>query len=107
MLISGTIKYKGTPMAPEYDEFDEMKSAKSPRILGFHTHYELLPKQVREGKCKIVYLIRNPKDVMTSLYHYNNNMTQGTYKGSFSGYLRFFLQEECEIFIYLLLCCNS
>lgn len=96
MLLTGKTQYKGTPMVPEYDDLDDIKAMKSPRILAFHTHFELLPKQVQEGKGKIVYIIRNPKDVLTSYYFYNASITYGTYSGTFAGFFRFFLQDECK-----------
>ena len=99
MLLTGTTKYKGTPAVPEHDDLDEIQAMKSPRILAFHTHFEFLPKQVKDGKAKIIYPLRNPKDVFVSLFHFNRAVTKGTYTGSFAGYLRFFLQEECKKYI--------
>ncbi|CAH1786755.1 unnamed protein product [Owenia fusiformis] len=41
----------------------------SPRILHTHASYEFWPEQVKQGKCKIVVMVRNPKSVYTSFYH--------------------------------------
>ena len=45
----------------------------SPRL--FLTHYplDLIPKDVFKKKCKIILMVRNPKDVVTSLYHHMLN----------------------------------
>ena len=96
MLLAGKTAYSGTPMCPEHQDLEDIKAMKSPRILLFHTHYELLPKQVKEKKPKIVYIVRNPKDVLTSLWHYNNNLSDGVYVGNFRGIFRRFLQDECN-----------
>jgi len=47
-------------------------AAKDPRIISTHLPWEFLPDAVREGrvKPKIIYIIRNPKDVMISWYHH-------------------------------------
>ena len=96
MLHTGKTDYKGTPIVPEHIDLDEIKAMKSPRALAFHTHFDLLPKQLRqEGKAKIIYLIRNPKDVLVSNWHMNVKMTDGVYVGNFRGMFRRFLQKEC------------
>ncbi|KAL4224763.1 Sulfotransferase domain [Mactra antiquata] len=39
----------------------------SPRMIKSHFHYFLLPEQLRQGKGRIIYSVRNPKDAVTSL----------------------------------------
>jgi hypothetical protein len=41
----------------------------SPRALNTHAPYRWLPKQHIENGGKIVHVLRNPKDVIVSLYH--------------------------------------
>ncbi|XP_038075385.1 sulfotransferase 1C2-like [Patiria miniata] len=42
----------------------------SPRLIKSHLQAQLLPPQVWEKKVKLVYVIRNPKDVATSYFHH-------------------------------------
>ncbi|EEC83874.1 hypothetical protein OsI_29869 [Oryza sativa Indica Group] len=44
----------------------------SPRLLSTHMPPQLLPRRVAELGCRIVYLCREPKDVVVSLWHYMN-----------------------------------
>ncbi|XP_053374487.1 amine sulfotransferase-like isoform X2 [Mercenaria mercenaria] len=44
---------------------DEMKS---PRLIKSHLHHFLLPEQLQNGKGRIIYMFRNPKDVVISLF---------------------------------------
>lgn len=44
---------------------DEMKS---PRMIKSHLHHFLLPEQLQKGKGKIIYVVRNPKDVVVSFF---------------------------------------
>ncbi|GMP22164.1 hypothetical protein CsSME_00000299 [Camellia sinensis var. sinensis] len=50
----------------------------------FHTHfpYSALPDSIKNSECKIVYITRNPKDTMVSMWHFFNSVRtpeQGPY----------------------------
>ncbi|XP_039172804.1 cytosolic sulfotransferase 5-like [Eucalyptus grandis] len=51
----------------------DLSVIESPRL--FHTHlpYSALPESVKASPCKIVYLTRNPKDTLVSLWHFFNH----------------------------------
>ncbi|XP_005073336.1 amine sulfotransferase [Mesocricetus auratus] len=53
-------------------DFDKMPS---PRIFASHLPYYLTPKGLKKKKAKILYIYRNPKDVLTSYFHFTNLMT--------------------------------
>ncbi|XP_044281934.1 amine sulfotransferase-like [Varanus komodoensis] len=50
----------------------DLSQLPSPRVLMAHLPYHLIPKGLKEGKGKIIYVYRNPKDAMVSLYHYSS-----------------------------------
>lgn len=50
--------------------FLDIKTRFSPRLLATHLPYALLPKSVTASGCRIVYICRNPKDVLVSLWHF-------------------------------------
>ncbi|KAJ8023691.1 Amine sulfotransferase [Holothuria leucospilota] len=52
----------------------QMKNAPSPRVLTTHIQYPLLPKQIREKGCKVIYVYRHPKDVITSYFNFNRKL---------------------------------
>uniref|UniRef100_A0A1A7YRF2 Sulfotransferase n=1 Tax=Iconisemion striatum TaxID=60296 RepID=A0A1A7YRF2_9TELE len=42
----------------------------SPRMLTTHFHYDMMPASFFKAKPKVIYVMRNPKDVFTSSFHY-------------------------------------
>ncbi|KAK6921959.1 Sulfotransferase domain [Dillenia turbinata] len=51
----------------------DLSTMASPRV--FHTHipYSSLPDSIKNKGCKIVYAMRNPKDVLVSMWHFLNS----------------------------------
>ncbi|KAF8039204.1 LOW QUALITY PROTEIN: hypothetical protein BT93_B1683 [Corymbia citriodora subsp. variegata] len=46
----------------------------SPRLLATHLPYSSLRQSIRDSKCKLVDLCRNPKDTFISMWHHVNKM---------------------------------
>ncbi|XP_012385551.1 amine sulfotransferase-like [Dasypus novemcinctus] len=44
----------------------------SPRIFTSHLPYYLVPKGLKNKKAKVIYIYRNPKDVLISYFHFTN-----------------------------------
>ncbi|KAA8533911.1 hypothetical protein F0562_031428 [Nyssa sinensis] len=52
----------------------DLSGMPSPRLFHTHLHYNVLPDSIKNSKCKIVYITRNPKDALVSLWHHFNTM---------------------------------
>ena len=61
----------------------------SPRVLKSHLPGQLLPPQLLEKKAKLVYVLRNPKDVLAS-YFYSVKMVAPTPKNTAMSFADFF-----------------
>ncbi|KAL6327607.1 hypothetical protein AAG906_021898 [Vitis piasezkii] len=63
----------------EYDlyymksEYPDLQDLSRPRFLATHLPYELLPPSIKDSKCRIVYMCRNPVDKFISLWHFVNH----------------------------------
>ncbi|XP_060554287.1 sulfotransferase 4A1-like [Ruditapes philippinarum] len=55
---------------PYFKGLRDIEQRKSPRMIKSHLHYSLLPKQLKEGKGRIIYVCRNPKDVIISYFRW-------------------------------------
>ncbi|XP_027765682.1 sulfotransferase 6B1-like [Empidonax traillii] len=56
------------------EKYERMTKLPSPRFMVTHLRPENLPKSIFKNKVKILLLIRNPKDVATSYYHFSNGL---------------------------------
>ncbi|KAL8594613.1 hypothetical protein ACOMHN_011353 [Nucella lapillus] len=83
----------------------ELSKLPSPRILNTHVLFHQLPQAVQDGKVKLLFLYRNPKDVAVSLYHHFTKLPKYRYSGLFGDYLTgLFLKGQVEsggIFAYI------
>ncbi|XP_027744948.1 sulfotransferase 6B1-like [Empidonax traillii] len=56
------------------EKYERMTKLPSPRFMITHLRPENLPKSIFKNKVKILLLIRNPKDVATSFYHFSKGL---------------------------------
>ncbi|CAH1245089.1 SULT1A4 [Branchiostoma lanceolatum] len=63
------VEYKYFPEGQtEYERFLELPS---PRLGKTHVPYNMLPRQLQEGRGKLICVARNPKDVAVSNFYFN------------------------------------
>uniref|UniRef100_UPI00358EFAF1 sulfotransferase 4A1 n=1 Tax=Myxine glutinosa TaxID=7769 RepID=UPI00358EFAF1 len=71
---------------------DAIKEMPSPRIIKSHLPYQFLPQDLHAGKARVIYMARNPKDLVVSYYQFHRSLRSMSYRGTF--------QEFCRRFIY-------
>ncbi|XP_070846677.1 sulfotransferase 2B1-like [Chaetodon trifascialis] len=66
----------------------------SPRMFSTHFHYNMMPPSFFEAKPKVIYVMRNPKDVFTSSFHYYGMASFMVNPGPQSEFLHKFLEGK-------------
>ncbi|XP_073504851.1 sulfotransferase 1 family member D1-like isoform X1 [Phyllobates terribilis] len=71
-----------------------LNARESPRIIKSHLPVNVLPRSFWEKKCKIIYMARNPKDVLVSYYHFHRMALVHPDPGTFEEYLHTFIEGK-------------
>ncbi|XP_044160618.1 sulfotransferase family cytosolic 1B member 1-like isoform X2 [Bufo gargarizans] len=69
-----------------------LDSLPSPRVAITHLPVSLFPKSFWEKNCKIIYVARNPKDVVVSFYYFDKMNQLHPEPGTWEEYLEKFIQ---------------
>lgn len=72
---------------------EKLQSIESRRFIKTHLPFSLLPPSVMEQQSKVIYVARNPKDVIVSNYHLARSLRFIGYTGEFSKYCGYFLKN--------------
>ncbi|CAH1782524.1 unnamed protein product, partial [Owenia fusiformis] len=77
-------------------EFNAIKTMSSPRLIKTHLNYPAFSAMYDSNQTdrpKIIYVVRNPKDVAVSYYNfYKMNTSLGSFTGPFSEFLSMFME---------------
>ncbi|XP_070788887.1 amine sulfotransferase-like isoform X2 [Pituophis catenifer annectens] len=85
----------------EYNINEDLPSRPSPRVICSHLHYYLAPKGLQNKRAKIIYVFRNPKDVLVSSYHFYKILTMMETTEEFDAYLEKFLAGKVPSSLWL------
>lgn len=85
------VKHMLEHMLPE-----AISSIPSPRLLNSHLNFRFLPEQLLQKRCKIINFVRNPKDVVVSLYNHVKGIKCYEYDGKWENFLPLFMEEKLE-----------
>ncbi|XP_046821685.1 sulfotransferase 1C4-like isoform X1 [Vespa crabro] len=64
----------------------------SPRFIKTHMPFELMPNLL-DSNCKIVYVARNPKDMVVSWYYFLQVIKGLEYQGTFEEFCEYFMKD--------------
>jgi hypothetical protein len=90
MLQRGNAEYETKTKEAAFLDFQSpeiVDTIPSPRVLNSHYPCKLTPTGIFQKKCKIVHVIRNPKDVFVSLFHHLSHHKEGSESESFEEFL--------------------
>nr|XP_023399393.1 bile salt sulfotransferase-like [Loxodonta africana] len=69
--VQSVLTWDRSPWIETIDGYERVNNQKDPRIYSSHLPIQLFPKSFFNTKAKAIYLIRNPRDVITSGYYFN------------------------------------
>ncbi|XP_046569340.1 sulfotransferase 1B1-like isoform X2 [Haliotis rubra] len=100
MLMAGSTNYIRNIKESQFLEVKEvavLEALTSPRLLNTHMGFRFLPSEIVTKRTKVIYLLRNPKDVAVSLYNHVTGMNAGEkylYNGIWDDFLDAYLQGK-------------
>ncbi|XP_006123297.1 amine sulfotransferase-like [Pelodiscus sinensis] len=68
----------------------------SPRLFATHLPYNLVPRDLRNRRGKVIYVARNPKDVVVSYFHFSNLVVSLEKVPDFNSFLEKFLAGKAS-----------
>ncbi|CAJ0935252.1 unnamed protein product [Ranitomeya imitator] len=66
----------------------------SPRLIKSHLPYRFLPTDLHNGESKVIYMARNPKDLVVSYYQFHRSLRTMSYRGTFQEFCRRFMNDK-------------
>nr|KAI8728528.1 estrogen sulfotransferase-like [Biomphalaria glabrata] len=75
----------------EYFPANILNEIPSPRVLNTHLPYPRIPLDFFRKRCKIVVIMRNPRDVAVSYYKFISNLSVWNYSGHWDSFFPLFL----------------
>uniref|UniRef100_A0A3Q2LF56 Sulfotransferase n=1 Tax=Equus caballus TaxID=9796 RepID=A0A3Q2LF56_HORSE len=73
---------------------DVIKELTSPRLIKSHLPYRFLPSDLHNGDSKVIYMARNPKDLVVSYYQFHRSLRTMSYRGTFQEFCRRFMNDK-------------
>lgn len=77
-----------------YPGISSIEKITDQRFIKTHLPYSLLPEDIHKKNPKILCIMRNPKDVLVSYYHFVRMATMSDYKGSFQNFFHDFIFDS-------------
>ncbi|KAM9229787.1 sulfotransferase 6B1-like [Dugong dugon] len=78
----------------DISKLEELKMVSKRRVIPTHLSYDMLPMKIKTKQCKIIYIIRNPKDTAVSLYHYYRDNPNLPSTATWAEFLELFLRGD-------------
>ena len=83
----------------EIVDCESFEKLQSPRFINTHLLYETLPNEsIQEKKPKMIFVYRNPKDLVVSAYSFLTGWK--VYNGTFGNFLKLFMADACKLTCY-------
>nr|DBA16094.1 TPA: hypothetical protein GDO54_003524 [Pyxicephalus adspersus] len=82
------------PWIEQYSGRRQIENRPSPRLITTHLPIHIFPQSYYKSKAKIIYTVRNPKDVCVSLYHFSLVAQFMESREDFQDFITLFLSND-------------
>ena len=86
-------------LSPGRDPYQRIVDMAPTRFIKSHLPVAFIPDEIWTAKPKIIYVRRNPKDVIVSYYHHWRNFAK--YTGTIEEYAHEFMKDLCQYSPYI------
>ncbi|KAK1329658.1 hypothetical protein QTO34_009840 [Cnephaeus nilssonii] len=90
--VQSVVSWERTPWLESSFGLELIKKQKDARFYTSHLPVQFFPKTFFTSKAKCVYIVRNPRDILVSGYHFWKAVKVTKNPDSFEGYFEWFLQ---------------
>ena len=87
-------KAQGIRHARERTDASQIDTLPCPRIINCHIQPHLLPLSVQTIQPRVIFMVRDPRDVVVSYYHHVRGLKSYKYEGGFSGFLGLLMEDK-------------
>ncbi|XP_019938741.1 sulfotransferase 2B1-like [Paralichthys olivaceus] len=92
--VTSSLSWERVPWLEVNQTHADYSQRPSPRVYCTHFQYNMMPPSFFEAKPKVIYIMRNPKDVFTSYSHYSEAATYMVDPGPQTEFLQKFLEGK-------------
>lgn len=71
-------------------------NADSPRMFKNHLPLQFLPQEIKSERIKKIYVLRNPKDMLVSTYHFYKKLVKDEFIGDFKKLVELFEEGKSK-----------
>ncbi|ELK31021.1 PREDICTED: bile salt sulfotransferase isoform X1 [Myotis davidii] len=90
--VRSVVSWERSPWIETPEGLELIKKQKDPRSYASHLPMQLFPKSLFTSKAKVIYIMRNPRDVIISGYHFHKTLKITKNPNSFEEYFEWFLR---------------
>ena len=103
MLVKGEAMYQNVAKENFMIEFftsEDLDKLPRPRVMNTHIPASHLPKAMLDQRRKMIFVQRNPKDIVVSAFHHENNLSDPGLQHTWDEYLYFWTTNQGNIYAY-------
>ncbi|XP_040271534.1 sulfotransferase 2B1-like [Bufo bufo] len=92
--VKTSLSWDRVPWLEQHSGRKQLENRPSPRLITTHLPFHLFPQSFFKTKAKVVYTIRDPRDICVSLFYFSKIAQFMEYKDDFQDFVSLFLSKD-------------